>query len=351
MTETKEYKSKLFREGNTLVFRSGDFEQKWDSFQYISSANEVCLLFSSKYSIKDYESYVKEATGKNNSILGSFMNEENLRVHEHNLSIDYRKKLKHFRYKGFIEKYGISSNNFKRIFNAIMREIWEVKPYFSRYCLKKSFKGAIKIDDYKVRLLHDHKDLILEAQNNNLNNMIPFIFYSGLSFKDLKDCMGENLWDSLMQNSHSRNNLIALKAKQQFVLPLPNLKEKRTPRDFYVFQEPFITKSTFKTFRHLNFKINMRNVFDWIEYYNLFPSTILSHSHYIENSPATLALNACCTPKEFKKEYKDSNGSLLQMITRVIMNYKTLGDCPLKRTKEEWIEEYEKITNKDNTPF
>jgi hypothetical protein len=340
MTETKEYKSKLFREGNTLVFRSGDFEQRWDSFQYISSANEVCLLFIGNYSVKDYESYVKEATGKNNSILGSFMNKENLQNHEYNLSIDYRKKLKYFRYKGFIQKYGISSSNFKKIFNAIMREIWEVKPYFSRYCLDVGYKGRIKINEYKVRLLHEHKDLILEAQNNNLNNMIPFIFYSGLSFKDLKDCMGENLWDSLMQNSHSRNNLIALKAKQQFDLNKKINIKKRTPPDFYKIKEPF--------------KIDMRNVFDWIEYYNLFPSTILSDLPYIENSPATLALKECCTPKEFKKEYAHSGDSLLRIITSVIAICSTYGyDYSLKLTKEEWLKKYERLNNRDlkNTPF
>lgn len=330
--ELAKYKSKLFREDKSLVFISEDFERRWDKFTYLPSAHSACDLLYDTYRVQEYGDYVEENLGKNHSILGSFMNQDNFYIHEESLRIDYTKSYKRLKYKAFINKYGITPLNFKIIFNSIMREIWEIKPYFSRYCFVRAynkFKKSFKIDDTNVNLLHKNINLILEAKENNLDNIVPYVFYSGLSYKELEKVFGKNLWCELKTNSHSRNNLIANKVKIQL---------KKFNEDNYKLTKLIPTPYDTEAFT---------NISDEVKFHNKFSSTVLAKVFHLDHSQATLALNNCCTPKEFIEEYKSmwNNTSTLYSIIK-----ETIELCKdnyvkydLNWTKEDWIKKNKEL--------
>lgn len=343
MTEIKEYKSVLFRDGKTLVFRSdnGNFERRWDRFFFLENATAACMLLDGTYHIQEIGDYAEENLGKNQSILGSFMNQDNRYVHEENLKIDYRRNYKRLRYKGFIQKYGISPSNFKKIFNAIMREIWEIKPYFSKYCItvtNYSNKLKIKIDTDKVERLHKNIDLMIDAENNNLNNIIPFVFYSGLSYSDLEKVIGKNLWEKLLKNSHSRNSLLIKQIRSS--AGLENIKPFTKALNSKKLSIPL--KENNRKPLNLN-KIGSGDVIDQIEYYNYFPSTLLADLN-LQYSEQVWALKNCCSIKEFKSEYNYSGFTFLKKISEVILiSQHSSMPYSLNWTKEEWIKKYEEI--------
>lgn len=352
MTDSKEtaeiitkYKSVLFRDGKTLVFRSdnGKFERRWERFCFLESATAACMLLDGTYHVQKIDDYAEENLGKNQSILGSFMNQDNRYVHEENLRNDYIRNYKRLRYKGFIQKYEISPSNFKKIFNAIMREIWEIKPYFSKYCItvkNYSNKLKIKIDPDKVVRLHKNIDLMIDAQNNNLNNIIPFVFYSGLSYSDLEKVIGKNLWEKLLKNSHSRNSLLIKQIRSG--AGLENIKPFTQALNSKKLSIPL--KENNRKPLNVN-KIVIGDIIDQIEYYNYFPSTLLAKFNLPFDEKAW-ALKNCCSIKEFISEYNYSSFTLLRKINEVIlMSQRSSMPYSLNWTKEEWIKRYEEIKN------
>lgn len=343
-TDLSKYKSVLFREENTLVFKSGDFEKRWSSFFFIPHTYAVCEIFRGKYEIESFDDYCKRTLGKNSSSLDSFMNLSNQHNHNYNLKVEYDYQYKKLMYVGFSKKYGIGAANFKKIFNHIMREIWEIKPYFSQFCYlhKNRIEGRRKIgifyiDEENVNLLHKNISLLNETKKNNQENLNPFVFYSGMKTSELKKYFTKSLWQKICDNSFSRNKLIATKSKNELI-QFSNLNKQ--------------TKNNLINKANENGNYMSRTAPECIEYYNNFASTILNLSH-IEMNKASIALSNCCSPKEFKKEYNHNDESLYRIIfdtiARLCGNNKKYD---LNWSKEQWISKHKEISNTiENTPF
>jgi hypothetical protein len=333
-----QYKSELYREKSSVVFRCENFERSWNEFSYIPQALTVCEIFRGDYEVESFEEYSKKVLGENSNRLDAFRNFNNLQSHIHELRCKYEIEYKKLMYIAFAKKYGMSALNFKKIFNFIMREIWEIKPYFSQFCYTHKTKiigrkkiGFFYIDDINVRLLHKNLNLLEEANKNNQKNLTPFIFYSCLSANELKSYFTKKIWERLCQNSFSRNKLIALRTKRELMelsvvkVDKPEKRQKRSNR-LKIYDAPSL-----------------------IEYFNNFPSTILKLP-YLEINNSTIALSNCCKPKEFIKEYNYSNsGSLYKKIFEYLKAFPN-EDVNLNLTKEQWINKHKELFL-NNSPF
>lgn len=144
--------------------------ERWDRFFYIINAKHACNL------------------------LGIYSN------------YTINKSIKVWAGQQFTTTYGITPTNFKRKFNAIMQELW-IKPV-EKHLKTYAFSYAGKIAPNKVIRLHENKRLIEQAEKDKLDNIIPFIYVSGKSPKELKEVFGKCLWKRLCKNSKTRNVLI-----------------------------------------------------------------------------------------------------------------------------------------------
>jgi hypothetical protein len=331
-------KSSLFRDGNCLVFKSGDFEKRWNEFLYIPTPNFVCDILRETYEIASFEEYSVQELGKNSPTLSTFMNKENNLEHKANLVDKYLKNIYKLKYISFLKKHGISAKNFKKIFNYIMREIWEIKPYFSQFCYTYKHKtqgrkniGFFCIDEHNVKILHKNIEILNEAKNNK-ENMIPFVFYSGMKISELEKHFPKSLWKKLCKNSFSRNRLISIRVKND-LSRLCCMEPRRS----------YVSLNKEKNY------IDTSNPINVISYLNEFPSTILKQ--YFEINNATLALASCCKLKDFRKEYAYENGSLYKIIFDTITSLNRLNEkYNFDWSKEQWIRKHEEVTRL-NTPF
>lgn len=275
--DLKNYKSVLFRDGKTLVFKSNNIEKRWDAYIFLDRADAVCSMFHKQFEPQSLEEYQK-SLGKNALVLNNFKNNEDKQY----------KKLKRLKYRGFINKFGISPATFKKVFNAIMREIWCVQPYFNRYCHSKN-----RIKDENVRKVNKNLDKMDEARAKGFNNIVPFILHSGISLAKLNELFGNTLWNKLINNSHHKNNLVA----QRVIHLLDDcgtlLEDPLTVKDF----EKKISRKK-------------EDLIDQIEFFNKIPSTILIKAFYLGSSEiekdTVLSLINCLKIKEFIEEINDT---------------------------------------------
>jgi hypothetical protein len=338
--DLSKYKSKLFREDNTLVFQSEGLERSWSEFNFISQTKVVCEMFAGTYQIESFEDYCLNTLGKNSSTLDVFMTRQNEWQHSNVLREKYHKEYKKLMYVGFYKKYGIRAAVFRKIFNQIMRDIWEIKPYFSQFCYSKRFRienfkkvGFLCIDENSVHLLHKNIELLNETKRNNQCNMIPFVFYSGMRTNELEKYFPKSLWKKLCENSFSKNRLISIKSKNDLCkLPEMQLKSIRKPSP---------SKENY---------INANNPIDLISYLNKLPSTILKLAHFEINN-ATLALANCYKLKDFRKEYNYKDGSFYRIIFDTIAELHKLNESyDLDWSKEQWTKKHEEVSQL-KTPF
>jgi len=184
--------AKLFRENDSIVFTHEDVViKKWDQFGFIKNAKSVLVLTS--LDDKDFTPLSIYDFKKQNS-LNSFLDEEQL-------DKAYKAYFKKFRHVVFYQKYKISTKNFKRIFNSIMKEIWVVEPYFSKFCFNNK-----KPKEHLVQKLKQNLHLLQKTRNKNV---LPMVFWSGLSEENLENIFGEDLWKELLKNSEHKNTLLA----------------------------------------------------------------------------------------------------------------------------------------------
>lgn len=177
--------NRISRVGNSVFF----LDRVWNEFYYFHKTSHVVDYF--EINPLTYQEYEKA------NPLNTFLND----FYE-----DYRKYLISAKYKIFYEKYKITPSNFKKVFNAIMLEIWSVKPYLSNFCY--NYKGCIDTDS----VLHLHKilHLLKETEQSNKTQITPFVFYTGLAEKELKEIF-DKYWENILKNSKTRNLLICKK--------------------------------------------------------------------------------------------------------------------------------------------
>jgi len=308
------YKSILLRENQSVVFKlDNKIIEKFDNFIYLPSAMNACNLLHKHFKAQEVEDYIKQTLGENATTLDLFKNKEN----QEEDSREIRKKYKLRAYRGFISKFGISPLNFKRVFNAIMLEIWAVKPYFSRYCYNK-----YRINEDLLKKVHKNLSLMNSARDKGLDNIVPFILYSGLSASSLKKLFGASLWKKLISNSHHKNHLIAKRVSYSLDL-CSNSKAKVIGK-----RKELLTS---------------------LEYFNKLPSTILEVPHFFGLSDpekdTIFSLLNCLKVKEVAEELNDGHwrvGGLYTTIFETIKRSKELNKkYSINWTKEDWIKKYE----------
>lgn len=184
--------AKLFRENDSIIFTHEDVViKKWDQFGFIKNAKSVFVSIGA--GDKDFTP-LSFCDFKKQNCLNSFLDEEQL----HKAYGAYVKKFKHV---AFYQKYKISTKNFKRIFNSIMREIWVVEPYYSKFCFTNKKP--------KERLVQKLKQNLLFLQKTKNKNVLPIVFWSGISEESLENIFGEDLWKEVLKNSEHKNTLLA----------------------------------------------------------------------------------------------------------------------------------------------
>lgn len=199
--------SKLFKENKSVVFKHKDIVRKWDNFEFISCADSVISHF---YDDKDIRPLSLVDFRKQN-IIYSFLQEEQL-VKE------YRNYLKRSKYELFFKKYEITPNNFKRIFNSIMREIWVVEPYYSKFCFL--YKKP------KPRLVEKLHKILPILQKTKRKNILPIVFWSGFCENSIESIFGQKLWTEICCNSEHKNTLLSRRVFSKSLVPINSIAEK-----------------------------------------------------------------------------------------------------------------------------
>lgn len=179
--------SKLFIQNNCIVFSHEDIVIKnWDNFQFLKDANKVIGQF---YDDRDLDPLSLYDFKKQNN-LNSFLDEKQL-------DKEYRAYLKKSRHVLFYQKYKISTRNFKRIFNSLMREIWVKEPYYSKFCFTNK--------NPKPHLVYRLKENLHLLQQTKNKNILPIVFWSGLSEEIIQNTFSKEI----LKNSEHKNTLLS----------------------------------------------------------------------------------------------------------------------------------------------
>lgn len=117
--------------------------------------------------------------------------------------------------KEFTEKYGITPNNFKKCFNAIMKKLW-VEP-IERHVMRFGFTSSGKINYCTVDAIWKVKDKLDQCEKDGTENIIPFVIKTGMSPQELKEYFGKSVWKKITKQSMSRNRYIAPKVGRRDV--------------------------------------------------------------------------------------------------------------------------------------
>lgn len=118
-------------------------------------------------------------------------------------------------YKDFTQKYGITPTNFKRCFNAIMRKVW-VEPV-EKHAMRYAFNSNRRINADHLRGIWEVKDKIEQCEKDGIENVIPFVVYTGLDPKELKGEFGKSYWKKITKQSMTRNKYMAKISRREDV--------------------------------------------------------------------------------------------------------------------------------------
>jgi hypothetical protein len=90
-----------------------------------------------------------------------------------------------------------------------MREIWATEPYYSKFCFT-----CKKPKELLVKKLKKNLHLLQKTKNKNI---LPIVFWSGLSEETIENIFGENLWKEILKNSEYKNALLSRRIFKKFI--------------------------------------------------------------------------------------------------------------------------------------
>lgn len=130
--------------------------------------------------------------------------------------------------KDLSEYLGLPPKKWARIFNAVTISTW-IKPvewYVEK--LARGFGGKWNLD--RVLRIWQYREILEQARADNIENVIPVLFYLGLTPAEAKSRLGRARWKRIAHNSFSRNMLLADNSLEAIDIPstaIPYLKMSR----------------------------------------------------------------------------------------------------------------------------
>ena len=106
--------------------------------------------------------------------------------------------------KEFTKIYGITPSRAAKIFNGIVFKS-AILPYKGFSSLFMRCKG---VDEWRFMSVVDSFDLLEQAGEDGIKNILPFIALEGKSPQELRKKYGKGLWKKLCSNSFSYNKLL-----------------------------------------------------------------------------------------------------------------------------------------------
>ena len=118
------------------------------------------------------------------------------------------------RYKWFTRTYGITPSAFKRVFNAVMTNTWEV-PDWAKFAIFVRTKNSAVVSEHLVNRFFEFEELVYQAHKDGLDHLLPLIMWYGKDPHEIRQIAGKSAWKRMANNSRSRNMLLASKANEQ----------------------------------------------------------------------------------------------------------------------------------------
>jgi hypothetical protein len=110
-------------------------------------------------------------------------------------------------YKSFTKEFGASPTACKKQINKAMMNLW-VRPV-ENYTKEFAFRSKNKVCLDTLHKIWEAKDTIEQVKEDGLDNILPFVVYTGCAPKELKRLFGKSAWKKLCKNSKTRNRYIA----------------------------------------------------------------------------------------------------------------------------------------------
>lgn len=133
--------------------------------------------------------------------------------------------LKKVHYEEFEATFGVYPATFRRIFNAIMVDLWvrPVEKYLSRYAFGKVYikttvrglgqdsytQAKVGMIPHIVTRVWENKERLDETERDGLKTIQPWVLALEKSPKELKEALGKGLWKELCRQSYTRNRAMA----------------------------------------------------------------------------------------------------------------------------------------------
>lgn len=112
-------------------------------------------------------------------------------------------------FQNFYNKWKISPTNFRNVFLSLWlkHNVEPVKEWVWQFAYTGG--GKFSVDINAVFNIWDLKDEIIQAKEDGLESLIPFIVHWGITIPEAKNRVGKGVWKRLCKNSKTRNHLIA----------------------------------------------------------------------------------------------------------------------------------------------
>lgn len=111
------------------------------------------------------------------------------------------------RYQAFTQSYNITPSKMQYLGERLWYKYIMTK--FGEVLVKKLAFNNQGIAPNKVDKLEQHHEQLKSTLSDKQINMLPLVYSTGLTVKEIKDSVSKSVWKKLINNSFSRNKLIA----------------------------------------------------------------------------------------------------------------------------------------------
>lgn len=111
------------------------------------------------------------------------------------------------KYQTFTQLYSITPSKMQHLGERLWYKY--VMTRFGETLIKKLGFNLIGIAPNRINRIEYYYDKLKVAVDDKQINMLPLVFHTGLSVKEIKDSISKSAWKKLINNAFSRNKLIA----------------------------------------------------------------------------------------------------------------------------------------------
>lgn len=135
--------------------------------------------------------------------------------------------------RAFSDKYGITPAKFKKVFNALMMNVWvdPIKEHANRF----AYNSRKKLNPWMIKKIWINLEIVEQAKRDGIYNIVPWILEKEDHPQGLKEDFGKSVWKKICKQSMTRNKFLASGAKRfrygenniQTALELPSYMLKK----------------------------------------------------------------------------------------------------------------------------